>query len=314
MSSKKETKIAELCGGNSADARPRHPEWLRRPVPKVGQGRRVQEVLRKGGLHTVCDEAACPNRGECFCRGTATFLILGDHCTRNCRFCNVAHGTAPKPDPDEPARLAEAVRTMGLSHVVVTSVTRDDLADGGAGQFARTIRLLKQQLPGVTVEVLVPDFGGALNLVDIVMEARPDVFNHNIETVPRVYPLVRPQADFDRSLKVLERAAELVRENVVTKSGMMVGLGETDEEVVEAMRKLRGVQCRVLTIGQYLQPARSAFPVRRYVTPDQFSAFEREGKALGFDTVVAGPFVRSSYRAAEVFDDSLEHGSDREHA
>jgi lipoic acid synthetase len=284
-------------------ARPRHPRWLKRPLPRAGARQRVEELLRGSGLHTVCDEAACPNRGECYCRGTATFLILGDRCTRSCRFCNVAHTPAAAPDPDEPRRLAEAAEKMNLSHVVVTSVTRDDLPDGGAQHFARTIHMLRQRLPEATVEVLVPDFGGSPEAIDTVLHARPDVFNHNVETVARLYRRMRPEADFDRSLRVLERAAGHGR--IVTKSGMMVGLGERDEEVVEVMRGLRRVRCRILTIGQYLQPARSSLPVHRYVTPERFDAFEREGRELGFSAVVAGPFVRSSYRAAEVFDCSL---------
>ena len=285
------------------NGRPRLPKWLNRRLPNPGETARVRNILRRHGLNTVCNGARCPNRAECFARGTATFMILGDVCTRACRFCAVKTGT---PDPvrgDEPAALAEAAESMGLRHVVITSVTRDDLPDGGAGQFAACIRAVRKRLPDTAVEVLTPDFLGRLDLVDLVLEVRPDVFNHNVETVARLAPAVRPQADYRRSLRVLSRAAE--REagpsRALVKSGLMVGLGETDVEITGALRDLRHAGCELLTLGQYLAPSGEHVPVDRFVPPERFDAYREEALAMGFRAVAAGPMVRSSYRAEDVF-------------
>jgi lipoyl synthase len=277
----------------------RLPAWLKRPVAPAGTQRELEQSLIDMGLHTVCAEAKCPNRGECFGRGTATFLILGKICSRACGFCGIAHG-APQPlDKDEPRRVAAAVARMGVSHAVITSVTRDDLPDGGAGQFAAVVRLLKQELPAVTVEVLVPDFCGNSQSLGTVLSAGPNVFNHNIETVPRLYPAVRPQAKYGRSLEILAKAARHeVQLNV--KSGVMVGLGETPGEVFSAMSDIRKTGCSLLTIGQYLRPSREQVPVAEFITPAQFEIYKVRALDMGFTEVGSGPFVRSSYRAEEM--------------
>jgi lipoic acid synthetase len=256
----------------------------------------MEGLLRGHGLHTVCEDARCPNKGECFERGTATFLILGDVCTRDCRFCAVAGGRPGPLDPAEPEEVAAAAAALGLRHVVVTSVTRDDLPDGGAGHFAATIRALRRRLPeGATVEVLVPDFLGSHDALDAVLAERPDVFNHNVETVPRLYPRVRPQADYGRSLDVLGYAA---RVGGVVKSGAMVGLGESGEEVRQVMKDLQAVGVRMLTLGQYLRPSPRHLPVVEYVPPAVFAEYRAAGERAGL-VVEAAPFVRSSYRAEE---------------
>jgi lipoyl synthase len=284
----------------------RKPEWLKIRPPEPGAFRATGGVLDDLRLHTVCDEARCPNKGECFSAGTATFLILGDLCTRGCAFCAVERATAGPAspaslcavDPDEPARLAEAAARLGLAHVVVTSVTRDDLADGGAAQFAAAVESVHARLPGATVEVLVPDFDGKRAALDCVLAARPDVLGHNLETVPRLYARVRSQADYGRSLDLLERAAAASPRPLV-KTGIMVGLGERPGEVGAALRDCAAAGADVVTIGQYLQPDAGCVPVERYVHPAEFAGFEREGAGLGL-RVVAGPFVRSSYHAADV--------------
>ena len=259
----------------------------------------VKVRLRKAGLHTVCEEARCPNMAECFAADTATFLILGDVCTRGCRFCAIAKGQKPAPpDPDEPRRLAECVGQLGLSHAVVTSVTRDDLPDGGAAIFAECVRQIRQVCPETTVELLVPDFQGDRRSLKLVLDAGPEVLNHNVECVPRLYPQVRPQADFGRSLTVLRRAAD--SRGVVAKSGLMVGLGETDAEVVEVLSRLQAAGCRAVVIGQYLQPTRDSLPVSRRVTTGQFEEYNRAGEEMGL-VMLCGPLVRSSYRAREVY-------------
>lgn len=250
-------------------------------------------------LNTVCSGAKCPNRGECFASGTATFMVLGTECTRNCRFCAVDPAVPAPPDPDEPARIAEAAERMGLRHVVVTMVTRDDLSDGGAGHVVAVIEAIRARIPGSRVEVLVSDFGGDESCIDLVAAALPDVFNHNVETVPRLYPEVRPQADYARSLRVLERARE-VRPAIPTKSGLMVGLGETAEEVAAVLSDLRGAGVDIVTIGQYLRPSSRHLPVVEFVTPETFGAYARTARDLGFPGVASAPFVRSSYHAAEV--------------
>ncbi len=298
----------------------RKPAWLKIKAPVAGAFRATGAVLDDLRLHTVCDEARCPNKGECFSARTATFLILGDVCTRCCRFCAVTHAedaeaagrAKPAPgkpasrgeagvcalDPDEPVRLAEAAVRLGLRHVVVTSVTRDDLEDGGASHFVAAIEALRAALPSATVEVLVPDLAGDPVALDRVLAARPDVLNHNLETVPRLYPVARPQAVYARSLEVLRRAAATAPRPLV-KTGLMVGLGESLDEIGAVLRDCADAGADVVTIGQYLRPRASCLPVARYVPPEEFSALEAEGARLGL-RVVAGPFVRSSYRAAEV--------------
>jgi lipoic acid synthetase len=259
----------------------------------------VKVRLRKAGLHTVCEEAHCPNMAECFGADTATFMILGEVCTRRCRFCAVVKDREPAPpDPDEPRRVAECVSQLGLSHAVVTSVTRDDLPDGGAAVFAECVRQIRKHCPETTVELLVPDFEGDRRSLKLVLDSRPEVLNHNVECVPRLYPQVRPQADFARSLTVLRRAAD--SRGVVAKSGLMVGLGETDEEVLEVLSRLRAAGCRAVVIGQYLQPTRENLPVSRRVAAGQFEEYRRAGEEMGL-VVLSGQLVRSSYRAREVY-------------
>ncbi|MEA2490417.1 MAG: lipoyl synthase [Acidobacteriota bacterium] len=275
----------------------RLPEWIREKKLNLASLRDMKSMLRERDLHSVCESLACPNRTECFSRGTATFMILGDICTRSCGFCNVTTGRpyAP-PSADEPRAVAETARRLGLKHVVVTSVTRDDLLDGGAQQFAETIHELREALPQSAVEVLTPDFRGNADCVRIVAEAKPDYFNHNVETVPRLYDHVRPGSRFERSLGVL-RAAKAVDPSIVTKSGLMLGLGEKREEVVEVLERLRESGCEIVTIGQYLQPKREKLDVVEYVHPSVFEEYRVIGEQLGFRAVFSGPFVRSSYMA-----------------
>ena len=276
---------------------PRLPAWLRKPETAFVALHEIKRELRRLELHTVCESARCPNIHECFSRGTATFMILGERCTRGCGFCAVPKTRRPAPpDPAEPSRVAQMARAMNLRHVVVTSVNRDDLPDGGAGHFAQTIRALRAALPGATIEVLTPDFMGDLDAVASVLEAAPDVFNHNVETVPRLYPRVRPQARYERSLAVLEFAARNMA-GALVKSGLMVGLGENEEEVLGVMRDLRRAGVGVVTIGQYLQPTRRNLPVAEFVPPERFEAYREAGLRLGFAAVFSGPFVRSSYMA-----------------
>lgn len=282
--------------GQSSGAGQRLPPWIRVRVPGDGTARAVQDLLNETALHTVCQGAHCPNKHECFSRGTATFMILGDVCTRDCLFCAVASGKAAPPDPDEPRRVAEAAARLSLKHVVVTSVTRDDLPDGGAGHFAATIRALRDRLPAAKVEVLTPDFMGRDRDIDTVLAAAPDVFNHNLETVRRLQKTIRPAASYERSLAVLRRAAAW-RPKPAVKSGLMVGLGETDAEVVEAIGDLRSAGCDLLTIGQYLAPSRAHHPVERFVPPETFADYGRAAMAMGFRNVASGPLVRSSYQA-----------------
>jgi len=276
---------------------PAKPDWLRVRLPASPVFREVKRLLREQSLHTVCEEARCPNIGECFSRGTATFMVLGELCTRRCPFCDVAHGRPQPPDAAEPARLADAVASLRLSHVVITSVDRDDLRDGGAAHFAACIRAVRLRSPATRIEVLVPDFRGRLDAALEPLSAEPpDVLNHNLETVPRLYREARPGADYAHSLKLL---SEFGRRHaaVPTKSGLMLGLGETDDEVIEVMRDLRRHGVAMLTIGQYLQPRPGNLPVRRYVAPEQFDALRRQALALGFAGVASGPMVRSSYHA-----------------
>ena len=277
---------------------PEQPPWLWRRVSTEAEAAvsRMEHLLADLRLHTVCQEAHCPNVAECFGRGTATFMILGDTCTRGCRFCAVTRGRPAPPDPDEPARVAEAAARLGLHHVVITSVTRDDLPDGGAAQFAATMRAVRRRLPEATVEVLIPDFVGSRAALEVVLAAEPDVLNHNLETVPGLYPQVRPQAEYRRSLGVLAWAKARAPQ-VVTKSGLMLGLGERTAEVLQVLYDLRQARCDLLTLGQYLQPADRQIPVSRYVSPAEFAWYEDRARRLGFLGVAAGPLVRSSHRA-----------------
>ena len=275
----------------------RLPAWLRRPIATPGRATAVEGLLGELRLNTVCQSAKCPNRGECYSSGTATFLIAGDACTRACRSCAVEEREPLPLDSGEPARVAEAAVRMGLSHVVVTMVTRDDLADGAAAHVVAVIETLRGAVKDVTVEVLVSDFGGREASVDLVADARPDVFNHNLETVPRLYAGVRPGADYARSLHVLARAAER-SPGMPTKSGLMLGLGESHQEVVEVLGDLRAHGCSMLTLGQYLRPSAAHLPVAEFVEPSAFATLAREARAMGFAAVAADPFVRSSYHAA----------------
>jgi lipoic acid synthetase len=288
--------VSENRGNNETK---RKPAWLRvRAFTGTGYNS-VNRLLKRHGLNTVCQAANCPNRGECFNRGTATFLILGSVCTRNCRFCNIRTGKPAPLDPDEPRRVAGAAQEMQLKHVVITSVTRDDLPDGGAAQFAETVRLLRRCLPKATIELLTPDFGGQQEAWETVLESFPDVFNHNVETALRLYPLVRPGANYQRSLRLLRWMHE--NSDVVTKSGLMVGMGESFEELKAVFADLALSRVSILTIGQYLTPSKQHFPVVRYLPPDEFVQLAGEAKRAGIPTVVSAPLVRSSYQADVVF-------------
>ena len=276
------------------------PEWLRVKAPQWERVGQVKEVLRDLALNTVCEEASCPNIGECFDRGTATFLIMGPACTRACPYCDIDFEKQPQAlDPTEPPRLAEAVRRMGLNHVVITSVNRDDLPDGGASQFVQCIHQIRRISPQTTIEVLIPDLCGNWQGLAIILQAQPEVVNHNIETIPRLYRRVRPQGDYQRSLDLLARSRQLAPW-VYTKSGLMVGLGETDAEIRAVMADLRRVGCDILTIGQYLQPSQKHLNVQSFVPPAEFAAWQEAGKVMGFLQVVASPLTRSSYHAEQV--------------
>ncbi len=273
------------------------PGWIRAKSPNSPEVLRLKEVLREKKLHTVCEEASCPNLGECFGHGTATFMILGDLCTRRCPFCDVGHGKPLPPDPEEPQHLAETIAAMKLKYVVVTSVDRDDLRDGGAKHFAGCIRAVRELSPATKIEILTPDFRGRLEAaLDELDKGLPDVMNHNLETVPRLYKAARPGADYAHSLKLL-KDFKARHPDIPTKSGLMVGLGETDEEILEVMRDLRAHDVVMLTIGQYLQPSGAHLPLLRYVTPEQFRAFEQAAAEMGFRQAACGPMVRSSYHA-----------------
>ncbi|MFQ5823688.1 MAG: lipoyl synthase [bacterium] len=274
----------------------KRPEWLKVRLPFGGGYNDVKQVVQKNRLHTVCEEACCPNIGECWGRRTATFMILGDVCTRSCGFCAVKTGKPNFLDLDEPRRVAEAVKKMVLKHTVITSVNRDELPDGGASMFAETIRQIKLLVPDCRVEVLIPDFKGDLSALHLVIDANPDILNHNTETVPRLYRPVRPQGNYEWSLKILKSAKEM---GSVTKSGLMLGIGETTEEVLDVMADLSRIQVDILTLGQYLQPTKSHLPVIRFVHPNEFFMLKKEGLKLGFNHVESGPLVRSSYHADE---------------
>ncbi|MBE3573062.1 MAG: lipoyl synthase [Moorella humiferrea] len=276
----------------------RLPPWLHKQLPSSGNIEATRRLLADLNLNTVCQSALCPNQGECFARRTATFMIMGNTCTRNCRFCAVEHGRPEALDQDEPIRVAEAARRLGLKHVVVTSVTRDDLPDGGAGHFAATISALRAALPQAYIEVLTPDFRGDEKALTTIAFAKPDIFNHNVETVPRLYPEVRPQADYRRSLMVLKKIKDY-DPTIYTKSGLMVGLGETADEVLQVMADLRAVGCDILTIGQYLRPSPRHLEIKEFITPETFAWYAEKGREMGFLYVASAPFVRSSYHAAE---------------
>jgi lipoyl synthase len=282
--------------------RDRKPAWFKRPAPGGPRYRELRSMIEGEGLNTVCQEAACPNIGECWERGTATFMMLGDTCTRRCGFCNVKTGKPTHNDPLEPLRVAQSIRKMGLRHAVITSVDRDDLPDYGASAFVGVIRSIRRLAPGCKVEVLTPDFRGEEMPLARVIAERPDVFNHNVETVPRLYPLARRGSRFLRSCRVLRNAKEMGGDEVVTKSGLMTGLGETKEEMVEAFGLLREHGVQVLTVGQYLRPTRDHLPVVRYWHPDEFAELEREAYGMGFEAVAAGPLVRSSYHAEQTLE------------
>jgi lipoyl synthase len=276
------------------------PEWLRVKAPQWERVGSVKEILRDLALNTVCEEASCPNIGECFSAGTATFLIMGPACTRACPYCDIDFEKKPQAlDPTEPDRLAEAVRRMNLNHVVITSVNRDDLPDGGASQFVKCIEAVRSLSPKTTIEVLIPDMCGDWAALAIILQAQPEVLNHNTETVPRLYKRVRPQGDYERSLQLIQHTRQLAP-SIYTKSGIMVGLGETDEEVRQTLQDLRNAGCDILTIGQYLQPSNKHLIVKEFITPAQFDAWREFGEAIGFLQVVSSPLTRSSYHAEQV--------------
>jgi lipoic acid synthetase len=274
------------------------PPWIRAKAPSGENYVQVRALVDKLELHTVCQSAHCPNIGECWHARTATFMILGNTCTRNCRFCVVNSGRPDPIDPTEPERVAKAVETLGLRHAVITSVTRDDVPDGGASIFAGALKAIRKRTPNCSVEVLIPDFAGSDESLRVVIEAKPDILNHNIETVARMYQHIRPQAIYNRSVLLLRRAKEM-NSTIQTKTGIMVGVGETMEEVIEAMKDLRAVDCDILTIGQYLRPSIDHAPIDRYYTPEEFEELKKTGIELGFRHVESGPLVRSSYHAAE---------------
>jgi lipoic acid synthetase len=278
----------------------KRPEWLKLGVLEPAVLNRATKLTRDLKLHTVCESARCPNRTECFAEGTATFMILGNICTRNCTFCAVKHGEPRAPDPQEPDHIVQAVARLGLRYVVITSVTRDDLADGGSSQFAQTIRAIHEYGPDIPVEVLIPDFQGSASALQTVIDASPAVLNHNVETVPRLYSEVRPQAEYGRSLDLL-RQAKLLDGSLLTKSGLMLGLGESRGEVIEVMADLRQAGGDLLTIGQYLQPSLEHHRLVRYVRPEEFEEYQIVGRKLGFVSVMSGPLVRSSFHAAEMY-------------
>lgn len=291
---------------------PPKPPWLRKKIPAAGLNAEILATIKEGAMHTVCAEAKCPNQMECFSKGNATFLLLGPNCTRRCRFCAVEKNPVKPPDPAEPLRTARAVARMGVAFCVLTMVTRDDLPDGGAEHIARTIRAIRRECPGVGVEMLISDLAGNRAALKTVLKAGLEVLNHNIETVPRLYPAVRPQADYRRSIDLLAASKELAPQ-ILTKSGIMLGLGETRDEVLQAMDDLIGAGCGLLTLGQYLAPSDRHHPVVRYVTPEEFDAYRVAAKKRGFSGVASAPLVRSSYRAGLLYQNALKSVSNRTH-
>ena len=294
---KGESKVSRIPIKIEPSQPKRKPEWIRAQAHGDPRVQHIKSMLREHNLHTVCEEAACPNLGECFAHGTATFLIMGNICTRRCPFCDVAHGRPDPLDENEPTHLAQTIAAMGLNHVVVTSVDRDDLRDGGAAHFVRCIDEIRRQSPATAIEILVPDFRGRMDVaLTILNQSPPDIFNHNLETIPRLYKAARPGSDYQWSLDLIRRFQQQ-HPDVPTKSGLMLGLGETLEEVQQVMQDLRDHGCRMLTLGQYLQPSRHHLAVERFVTPAEFAELGRIGKAMGFQHVASGPMVRSSYHA-----------------
>lgn len=279
-----------------------HPHWLRTKLPTGKNFNEIKGILREKRLHTVCEEAICPNIGDCYERRAATFLILGDICTRQCGFCAVKKGSPYGVDEEEPQRVAEAIKIMELRYVVITSVTRDDLTDGGASVYAKTIKCIREHIKNCKIEVLIPDFGGDSVALETVINARPDILNHNIETVPSLYSQVRPMANYKRSLGLLKNTREK-DSSLTTKSGVMLGLGESWDEIINVMKDIRDAGCDMLTIGQYLSPKKNALPIRRYYTPEEFDILRRAGENIGFNHIESGPLVRSSYRAETQSDD-----------
>lgn len=279
----------------------RKPEWLKIKKGEMRDIREVERMLAANQLHTVCREANCPNRMECYGNKTATFLIMGPNCTRGCRFCNVTKEAPLCLDPEEPAHVAKAVVELGLKHAVVTSVTRDDLEDGGAAHFVAVIRAIRSASPGTSVEVLIPDLRGNWAALEVIMNERPDILNHNVETIERLYPEIRPEAEYSRSLELLQRA-KAMQPDILTKSGLMLGLGETEEEVLKLLKDLRAHEVDLVTIGQYLPPSAAHYPVKEYVHPEVFEALAEKGMSMGFQDVSSGPLVRSSYNAGKVYD------------
>ncbi|MFH0732047.1 MAG: lipoyl synthase [Candidatus Omnitrophota bacterium] len=279
------------------------PEWLKRPLPTEAI-ERMNELLKNHNLHTVCQSARCPNIGECFQNREATFMILGNTCTRNCGFCSVKTGMPQAPDSDEPQRIAHAVKDLGLKYVVITSVTRDDIDDAGAEYFVNTIEAVRVFNPGIKIEILTPDFKADKTLLNKIIQVRPDVFAHNIETVPRLYGKIRPQAKYEDSLFVLK----FIKNNsdILTKSGIILGLGETRQEVLAAIKDLKCVDCDVLTIGQYLKPDHACVDVQEYITPEQFEFYKSFAECIGFKSILSGPFIRSSYKAREAYKEAME--------
>ena len=281
--------------------KPAKPPWLKKSLPKGGDYQKVRNLLSRAKLHTVCQEANCPNMFECFSKDTATFMILGSVCTRNCRFCNISQKEPISVDSDEPMRVAKAVQDLNLKYVVVTSVTRDDLDDGGAFQFANTIKAIKSTISDtIKIEVLIPDFQGNFKALKIVVDANPDVLNHNIETVPSLYPTARPEADYQQSLDLFKNVKS-IDSSMPVKSGIMVGLGETMEELAQTMKDLYNNCCDIITIGQYLQPTKNHLKVQKYYSPEEFKIIEDKARQIGFKKIASGPFVRSSYNASDLF-------------
>jgi lipoic acid synthetase len=289
-----------MAGCKHGDIKVGKPRWLRRSLPTGPEYEKMRQLLKNNHLTTVCQEAQCPNQFECYSEGTATFMILGERCTRNCRFCAVEHKPLTLPDPGEPERVAEAVEILGLRYAVITSVTRDDLDDGGASLFAETIAAVRKRSPNTLIEVLIPDLQGNWQALKTIVEAAPDVLNHNMETVSGLYPRVRPEAIYERSLELLKQAKNL-NPQLPTKSGIMVGLGESRKELVQVWDDLLASGCDILTLGQYLQPSKNHLPVERFVDPEEFAELEQEALARGFAGVAAGPFVRSSYQAEKLY-------------
>jgi lipoic acid synthetase len=277
----------------------KHPIWLREKAPDTALLTSMKAMLDKLGLHSICESANCPNQGRCFAQGTVTFLILGDICTRTCRFCAVKKGIPSTPDPSEPENVAEAIKNLNLNYTVLTSVTRDDLLDGGSDHFSKAVRAIKSSMPSVVIELLVPDFQGSLKAIQKLVAEYPHVINHNIETVPRLYSEIRPKAHYLRSLELL-RAVKEMNSHIVTKSGLMLGMGEDHQEVIQVLKDLRDVNCDIVTMGQYLSPSKSHYPVVKYLTSEEFCRLEEIGLAMGFRGIAAGPFVRSSFNAASL--------------